>query len=631
MCGIVGIVGHNAANHRGSVAAMLASMEHRGPDGTGVYTSPSGTCILGHARLAIIDPSSASDQPFASKNQRNQLVYNGECYNFRELRGELQSTGELFTTSGDTEVVSRLLSLHGVDAFPKLNAMFALAFWDEDNQRLLLARDHFGQKPLYYAFQDGTLIFASEVRALLASGLVPRALCHEAVMSFLSYGCVQPPRTIIEGVWSLERGTSVNFSFKDSGTFIEKPWVQASYEANDTLKESFQHAVSRHLISDVPIGVFLSGGIDSSAVVAAARQSVTGSLVSLSVTFPDAASYSETEYSRAIAKKWETDHREIAFRNNDILKVLPDALSAMDQPTADGINTFVVSEAAKQAGLRVALSGLGGDEIFGGYSSFSLAPKALRYRQILRGPLAPLLCWFFSQDIYNRRMAKVRELFEAEPDIIGAYLSKRRMFTSAQMRTLLPGASDGWITGIEPARHSALKAFCQNVKEGDAVSFLEMAIYMEPMLLRDSDCMGMANSLEIRVPFLDAQFSAQALSIPADERLENIPPKSAFVRSLGDWLPDNISNRPKQGFVLPLRHWMTAELKNDTEAGIEQFARVCGGRNSQARIIWQRFLQQPDEVGWTRPWMLSVLGMYIERHKLSTADSLPLVKSEIKI
>lgn len=288
MCGIAGVIGPNAKEHAKAVEAMLHAMAHRGPDDEGVFVAPSGACVLGHRRLSILDPSAAAAQPMTSVDGHLALAYNGECYNYQRLREEIFPAAA-FRSSGDTELVLRLLGRFGVEALEKMNAMFALALWDEHRQTLLLARDRFGQKPLYYAQVGNLLLFASEVRGLLASGLVPRRAAPEAIRSFLAYGAVQGPATIVEGVSLLGPGAFIEAC--PGGEIRHADFCTSDnaqrLESVEDLKLQFSAAVERHLISDVPIGVFLSGGVDSSAIAAVAGRVSERPINTLCVVYPD--------------------------------------------------------------------------------------------------------------------------------------------------------------------------------------------------------------------------------------------------------------------------------------------------------------------------------------------------------
>src|SRR5215217_1632300 len=385
MCSISGILstGPIPTDLREAVRQMNAAQKHRGPDDHGLSTHEfrGGEVILGNTRLAIIDTSPAGHQPMTDPQTGNCITYNGETYNFNELRKEI---GGEWVSNTDTEVVLRAYRKWSVDAFRKMRGMFALAIWDKPKQTLLLARDPMGIKPLYYYAGKGHLIFASELRALLAGGLVPRRLSAAGVDSYLANGSVQTPLTIVEGVRQLLPGHYLRV--KACGENIDVSEIEFACpkhegaecsrdEAVARLRAELKESVRLHLVSDVPLGVFLSGGMDSSALVGLLSRVSDQQPKTFSVVFDEAA-YTEAPFSRAVAERFNTDHSEIRLSEGRLLEILPSAIAAIDQPTMDGINTFVVSDAVKREGITVALSGLGGDELFAGYPSFR---RALRF------------------------------------------------------------------------------------------------------------------------------------------------------------------------------------------------------------------------------------------------------------
>src|ERR1051325_2401893 len=382
MCSISGILSLGPSAHD-AVARMNHTQQHRGPDDHGIAscTFSGGKVILGNTRLAIIDTSTAGHQPMNDPQTRNGITYNGETYNFKDLRHELGD--EPWTSNTDTEVVLRAYRRWGSDAFRKLRGMFALAMWDDQKQTLLLARDPLGIKPLYYYATEHQFIFASELLAPLASGLVPRKLSAAGIDSYLANGSVESPITIIDGVKQLLPGQClhVKATAKIELRDVEftapphDPFGRNRGEAFARLRSELEESVRLHLVSDVPLGVFLSGGMDSSALTALMSQISDQRPKTFSVVF-DEAGYSEAPFSRAVAERFNTDHSEIRLSEDRLLEILTGAIAATDQPTMDGINTYVVSSAVKSKGITVALSGLGGDELFGGYPSFR---RALRF------------------------------------------------------------------------------------------------------------------------------------------------------------------------------------------------------------------------------------------------------------
>ncbi|MCB9644864.1 MAG: asparagine synthase (glutamine-hydrolyzing) [Myxococcales bacterium] len=627
MCGIAGIVGKGASEHVDAVRRMMKAMEHRGPDGEGLYVAPSGRCVLGHLRLAILDPALAV-QPMFSADERWAFVYNGECYNHPTLREVYKEDLHALRTTGDTEVVMRLLQAHGADILPKLNGMFAFALWDEQKETLLLARDRFGQKPLYLAKSGDLLLFASEVRALLASGLISRKVDLAGVYSYLAFGSVQEPLSILSGVEMMPPQSSMMWSSSGGATQARSYWSPPSGKqalSAVELRDAFVGAVERHLISDVPLGLFLSGGIDSSAVALAASRVSPSALNTLSIVFPEQKELSEAKYARRIAELVESRHQEIPLTGSMMLSMLKESFHAMDQPTGDAINTYMVSMAAHQAGLKVALSGLGGDELFGGYRA---APRVLLFSRLrrlfslVRGPLRGLLGqvrpWSVS-------VSKLHQLLGSSPTWLSSFLVQRRVFSERQIGLLAPQLlSDKLFSGtlregIVAKQFDQLGTLIKGKTLEDAIALLELSTYMAQTLLRDSDIMGMHHSLEIRIPFLDTAFSDAVLSLEPEARQHARGIKWRMVEAMGDWMPREIYDRPKMGFTLPFESWMRKELKPQVESGLRALAQRCEPFQEKSLMrLWGAFQERPQDVRWFRPWLLCVLGNYLEIHQLST-------------
>ncbi|MCP4712306.1 MAG: asparagine synthase (glutamine-hydrolyzing), partial [Planctomycetes bacterium] len=528
--------------------------------------------------------------------------------------------GELFRSTGDTEEVLRCLSRQGPTALTKFNAMFALALWDEKEGKFLLARDRFGQKPLYYAYIDNLLIFSSEIRSLLASGLVKREIDPQGLKSYLSYGAVQGPKTIVTNVSLLSPAGMLEWQ-SGKQMQISRYWNMPRRKKECSpleLRDIFLSAVDKHMISDVPIGLFLSGGIDSSAIVAAAVSAGKTSVNTISVVFPDQPDLCESSYATQMSSFAGTCHQEIPVTGNDMLGMLGESLAAMDQPTGDAVNTYIVSHAARQAGLKVALSGLGGDELFGGYPAFRDVPRMMRWQylpEFIRTTSSGLLakCGSFSV-----KPGKLADFFDAPQDILSSYLVRRRVFTARQVKRIAPDlVNNHWDPGINAELHRDLQNMVQDRKIPDAVGLLEMRTFMEQTLLRDSDVMGMAHGLEIRLPFLDSDFAGCSISLPTHVRNPRAIPKWFFVDAVKDWLPEEIFNRPKRGFTLPFKNWMQKELKDEVPEGIRLLIDRCEAVEGDIlEHIWERFCEYPEKVGWFRPWSLFVLGRFLEQHNL---------------
>lgn len=621
MCGITGISGQGAADHIETVERMVAATAHRGPDGEGMYVSPSGTCVLGHRRLAILDLSDAAAQPMTSTDKRSALVYNGECYNYRELRRDLCAKGEVVRSSGDTEVVFRLLARDGAPTvLPRMNAMFALALWDDYERTLLLARDRYGQKPLYYTRVGKLLLFASEIRALLASGLVAREADPAAIRSYLSYGAVQEPRTILKGVSLLPPASfaTIDVNGKQECNSYWTPPAEKVELSPEDVRKSFFTATRRHLVSDAPLGLFLSGGLDSSAMAAAAAGCGAKRIKTLNAVFPDQPTQSEAQYALMMARKAGTDHIEVPITGTEMRRMLPEALDAMDQPSGDGVNTYIVSHAASQAGLKVVLSGLGADELFGGYSSFSDIVRMLRVQRLL-GPISTPTASLFRRYVpFTVHASKILDLMDAPTGVLSAYLTRRRVFSSRQIQEMAPAlVHRGWESGLDDGFYQLLETLVSRRAVQDAIGLLEMRAYMGQTLLRDSDVMGMAHGIEIRMPFLDCDFSSSVLMLGATSRTPRSVPKWRFVEAMEGHLPASVVNRTKQGFSLPFKEWMLHELKDNVVEELPCLSVACPAMRRNVLLrLWKLFVAQPEKVGWYRIWTLFVLGRYLRKHRL---------------
>ncbi len=629
MCGIAGIVGADALKHGDVLQKMMDAMGHRGPDDQGVIhgaapdSGGAASVMLGHRRLSIIDLSSGGHQPMSFADDRFTIVFNGEIYNYPVLKAELDRLGHVFRTSSDTEVIMAAYAEWGPSCVSRFNGMFAFALWDRERNRVFLARDRYGQKPLYYRNHDGLLLFASELRALLASGLVERHANRDAVAAYLSYGAVHGDATMVVGVHSFPPGSSCHIDLRRSPVVDPTAYWDFPREKEQTdaagLRQAFVEAVDRHMISDAPVGIFLSGGIDSSAVAAAAVRIAGASVRTLAVTYPEQPEQCEGVHARRVADAIGSTHVDVPITGHTLLDLLPRALNGMDQPTIDGVNTYVVSYAARTAGFKVALSGLGADELFGGYRGHFVQPgymvRLRKVAAVLRSPLGRLL----SLPGDHRQFGKLADLMASPGDLLSAYLIRRKLFSSAQVGKMLPVAanSPGWLSGLTQERMRQLRERIDGRAYADVIGILEMSHYMGELLLRDTDAMGMAHSIEIRVPFLDNAFSQCALCLDPSARIPGDVPKHRFVEAVREWLPIENILRTKQGFRMPFCEWMQNELRSEVNRGIAAIVTRLGPEQGGfADQIWKKFLAHPEAVGWSRPWALFVLGRYLENHDL---------------
>src|SRR5579862_3183341 len=637
MCGIFGIVARNGRIPDGVLERGTQSLAHRGPDDSGTIllreSVPDSVEIgLGNRRLAILDLSPLGHQPMHDAETGNWIVYNGEIYNFRDVRDELEHAGTSFVSNSDTEVLLKAYARWGDNCLTKFRGMFALALWDARRHRVFIARDPMGIKPLYFARTGAHFIFASEVRTMLGTGLVKPRIDPAGLVNYLTFGSAYDPLTLVEGVHSLppghkliwERGVLSQSSYWDlveepeaGGQRLASPAAENEKGAALRLQPILEEAVRLQLVSDVPVGVFLSGGIDSSALVSIlSRSGVTAS--TFSIVFRE-ADFSEAQHSRAIAAQFQTDHHEINVSQADVLAAIPDALGAMDLPTMDGINTYFVSRETRRAGVKVALSGLGGDEVFAGYSSFRSVPRMERFAQTwkhvpsgVRGPLASAFAALSPANDQNRKLAS---LASDNGRLLHPYFLSRMLFTPRQ-RELLLRSADG--TMAETASESQRDRLRRSLPLDpvNRVSYLESRCYMLNTLLRDADFMSMSQGLEVRVPLIDHQLAKAVLALPGAWKM-NGAPKNLLVGALAESLPDEIVHRPKRGFTLPFEHWMRQELRSEIEPVLRKKIFVEGPLGglldgSQVENVWNKFLG--GETSWSRPWSLYVLQRWCELH-----------------
>jgi asparagine synthase (glutamine-hydrolysing) len=642
MCGIFGIVAHNARIPADVLERATHSLAHRGPDDSGtIIVHNSGHSVevgLGNRRLAILDLSRLAHQPMHDSETGNWIVYNGEIYNFRDVRRELEQAGMSFVSHSDTEVLLKAYAHWREKCLAKFRGMFAFAIWDARQQRLFLARDPMGVKPLYYAQTGSFFLFASEVRTILGTGLVPRRLDQAGLLNYLTFGSAYDPLTLIEGVHALPAGHSMTWEqanlrqlaywdlvddakSRHDGHFASA--VQNDGGANDggrvawSLRPILEEAVRSQLVSDVPVGIFLSGGIDSSALVSILSQ---GGITprTFSLVFRE-ADFSEAEHSRAIARKFHTDHLEITVSQQDVLTAIPDAIRAMDLPTMDAVNSYFVSREARAAGVKVVLSGLGGDEVFAGYSNFRTVPRMERFARFWnhfprpsRWPLASAFAAFSPATDQNRKLVS---LLSDNGRVLHPYFLSRMLFTSSQRDRLFPSVDPATAERSIASQRASLERALP-LDPINRVSYLESRCYMLNTLLRDTDFMSMSQGLEVRVPLIDHQLAKTVLAMPGACKLDRATPKTLLVAALEGSLPDTIVHRPKRGFTLPFEPWLRGEMRHEVEDVLLKNIRQgdLAGKLDASEVggVWQEFMR--GATSWTRPWSLYVLQRWCELH-----------------
>jgi asparagine synthase (glutamine-hydrolysing) len=660
MCGIAGAVGRlsptagDRSIHRDglveSVNRISGALRHRGPDGHGLWRADAAEVVFAHRRLAILDLSEAGAQPMVDPESGCVVTFNGEIYNFRELRRDLEQRGESFRSSSDTEVLLKAYKCWGLACVPKLRGIFSFAIWDPRSRCVHLARDHLGIKPLYWVrVRDGSsggeiVLFASEVRALLASGAVARRLDPAGVASYLAQGFVIGPDTILEDVRLLPAATTLSIAPDEShggrrsvreSRFWQLPASGATSTTVDELREQLAATVRMQLVSDAPLGIFLSGGIDSSAVAALASHAVPDSIHTFTIGFEEAA-LDESRHAAQVAQAIGSRHTSVVLREAEFVQHLPDALAAIDQPTFDALNTYFVSRAAREAGMTVALAGTGGDELFGGYPSFSELPKMLRATSAaprwVNGAVAraassrEALSWnLLGRAPGQTRWAKIGDVATAAGSLLGLYQTSYALFTQATQRQLA-GAR---VRVAQRAQQYGLPAAVAadwgvHARDGEllhAISRLELSSFIGERLLRDTDTASMAVALEVRVPLLDPVLCQAVSGVEPSRRFLPHGRKQLLRDVALSGLDPSIFDRPKSGFVLPIEAWSRRSLQAEmgrvlTDA--ELVSRV-GLRPEAVRMLWRSYLSGRPGWYWSRPWALYVLLTWCERHDVELA------------
>jgi len=590
MCGINGIVAYHPASEapdENELVATREAMRARGPDGSGAWWSLDRRCGLGHRRLSIIDLSARASQPMTSEDGRHVVVFNGEIYNYPRLRAELENDGARFRTASDTEVLLHLYARYGTEMVHRLRGMFAFAIWDEELRGLFLARDPYGIKPLYTANDGWTFRFASQVKALLAGGHISRDLEPAGVVGFHLFGSVPEPFTLYREVRSLPAGHS---QWVDpAGPREPKPFANLAEvlargvadrvpaaEIPDRVRSGVLDSVRAHLLADVEVGIFLSAGVDSGALLGCVRDAGLSEIRAITLAFEEFRDTAEDEAPLAarVCEHYGANHIVRCLREQEFIDDLPAILDAMDQPSIDGVNVWFVAKAAKEAGLKVAISGLGGDELLAGYPSFVDVPRwRRRFGLLANVPGLAFLARNFIRAVAPnvcRTHPKALGVLEHSGSWAGAYLLRRGLFLPHELPEVMDAeiAREG-LRRLKPLQRLAASLTPDPDSDIARVCVLESAHYMRNQLLRDADWAGMAHSLEIRVPLVD--FTMLKVLAPAIPSLTPGSGKAALAKAPAVPLPGAILTRAKTGFGVPTGAWMNAA--------------VCEGSVPEGRVL----------------------------------------------
>ena len=617
MCGIFGVI--SKKNNLEKYQNVLNVLKHRGPDDEGVFISKN--IFLGQRRLAIIDLSPSGKQPMSLKCKKTQskliVNFNGEIYNYKDLKRELENLGHSFFSNSDTEVILHSYEEWGYEAFSKFRGMFAIALYDENKKELILIRDRFGIKPLYYYFDENNFVFASEIKAFWSIDFIKKEIRNGASEEFLFFGYILQPNTFYKNIFALEAGHYLKIKINNENFEIKKekfadikdyyllPKEKISLEeAIKKTKEALLDSLKYHLVSDVEVGLFLSGGIDSTVLLYLMRELKQEKIKTVSAIFPKTI-YDESEKISELVQKFNTNHLELKITGKDFLENLDNIFYHMDEPTIDGVNTYFVSLAAKKAGLKVVLSGLGGDELFYGYPSFFDLTKINKIKPILKYLGIGYLLKLFTGE-FNIRLNKLADIINAK-NLEEAYLIYRRIF------------------GNYNPKHPNVYEFTNNTNENNKfnnsddshirtnsynsdygfISFLEMSYYLKNQLLRDSDVFSMAHSIELRVPFVDNILFEKIVPIPDEYKIKNNISKFLLKEIIKDKVSEKILKQKKQGFVVPIELWLKNEAKEILQKEI--LNNNIFDRKKTEKML-NLFYQ--NKLHWSRIWAIFVLNRF---------------------
>jgi len=646
MGGIAGAVGCVGAEMARAVSVMLGALKHRGGHEGEILTLEATEAhrgaILGAVHSAHLHPGHRSKQPIIDRQSNKVLVHDGALYNFRELRSGLERLGEQFETGSVSEVALKAYSTWGDDFLLQIEGTFALGAWDPDTRSLLLARDRFGFKPLYWGEHEGrsgerTVLFASEVRALLRTGLFAPRVDPVSLEAYAWNGAVMSPHSIVQGIQCLQPGKSLRID-ADTGDHRERRyWFLGDYVGGrggtKEIGNALRAAVERQLRSDGPVGLFLSGGMDSSAIVAIASELSKEPVRTFNVGFAE-ADLDESPYARAVAKALGTEHTEIRITQRDFEDALEASLNALDQPTFDGLNTFLVSRAVRDAGIEVTLGGTGGDDLFGGNRTFEEIPRIAKWSRRLAPIPTPLLSRAAhlvtriktgkSTIPFQTRWGKLSDVLATRGALFDLYQLTYALFTAEFIDQLLCGRSTEQLrSGVPKAYAREIEAaVCRN-PELYGISIMELVLFLGEKLLRDLDSASGSVGLEVRVPFLDEGLIEVWRHTSLEDAYHPIGKKKVLLDTALARLDPSLFDRPKAGFVLPLDQWCRDRLGDTVERTLtdDERCRASGLDPTTTARLWTAFKRADSGVYWSRIWSLFVYLKICEREGLEIQEA----------
>lgn len=630
MCGINGIFYFNSespANAAASVGEMNRLIRHRGPDDTGVWTHPNGSICLGHQRLSIIDLSPSGHQPMRGP-EGSQIVFNGEIYNYKELKKTL--TSYTFTSESDTEVLLCLLHKRGISALSALNGMFAFAFWNEQKEELLLARDRAGKKPLYYTVSNGRFIFSSELRSILSVQGIKKEIDDEQLYHFLTFNQVSAPKTLFRNIYKLRPGEWLKVSKNGSinkGDFNRIRYSDLRHQTEEQLSnrilEEFRKSVAYRMVADVPVGAFLSGGVDSSAVVAVMSELTSSSIKTFTIGFEGQEDYNELRYAEDIAQRYQTEHHTKIVRQQDLLELIDRMAEIFDDPIGDAtsIPIYFISKLAREQGTIVVLSGDGSDELFAGYNSWVKYHKLYPYYNLylhLPAALRKLASGIAGNDETTRnemlyRAAEGKEFFWGGAKAFKESYKRKLLSESWRKKTEMYDS----YSVIKQVRDEfeTYRADQPHLGHLDWMSFLGYRQQIPTRYLHRMDKLGMAHSIEVRCPFLDNTFADLALSIPSEYKIRSGIPKYILKKAFEKILDRETLYRKKMGFCVPLREWAGDMMADYIDMNLKSFCDNTGyfnenmlraqlqqvrrGKTESSNDLWTIYFL----MAWFKKWM----------------------------